>query len=172
LLVLDGHGSHFTAEFDRYCSNNSIVVLCMPPHSSHLLQAQTELLKRYLKRCSPSPPSPTDQALSRLVKGCEMAMHSVVLLASENKRLSTENARRKRKRAQRRMYVAKGGIFAASEALELINDREEEQAEAAEPPPTEARRRAPPRCSLCGSLEHKAPYGLASEACRYVALIN
>jgi hypothetical protein len=38
LLILDGHGSHSTAEFDRYCSENSIIALCMPPHSSHLLQ--------------------------------------------------------------------------------------------------------------------------------------
>jgi hypothetical protein len=38
LLILDGHGSHVTAEFNQYCSQNSIIVLCMPPHSSHLLQ--------------------------------------------------------------------------------------------------------------------------------------
>lgn len=38
LLILDGHGSHVTLEFDQYCLNHSIIVLCMPPHSSHLLQ--------------------------------------------------------------------------------------------------------------------------------------
>jgi hypothetical protein len=38
LLILDGHGSHATAEFDQYCFQHSIIVLCMPPHSSHLLQ--------------------------------------------------------------------------------------------------------------------------------------
>ena len=38
LLILDGHGSHVTPEFDQYCLNQSIIVLCMPPHSSHLLQ--------------------------------------------------------------------------------------------------------------------------------------
>ena len=38
LLIFDGHGSHVTPEFDQYCSQNSIIVLCMPPHSSHLLQ--------------------------------------------------------------------------------------------------------------------------------------
>lgn len=25
-------------EFDQYCLNHSIILLCMPPHSSHLLQ--------------------------------------------------------------------------------------------------------------------------------------
>ncbi|RJE17441.1 Pogo transposable element, partial [Aspergillus sclerotialis] len=38
LLVLDGHGSHLTPNFDRLCSQNDIIPICMPPHSSHLLQ--------------------------------------------------------------------------------------------------------------------------------------
>ena len=38
LLVLDGHNSHVSPEFDRYCLDHQIVVLCMPAHSSHLLQ--------------------------------------------------------------------------------------------------------------------------------------
>ena len=38
ILILDGHGSHLTAEFDRICTENNIIPICMPPHSSHLLQ--------------------------------------------------------------------------------------------------------------------------------------
>jgi hypothetical protein len=38
LLILDGHGSHSTPEFDHYCKEHAIITLCMPPHSSHLLQ--------------------------------------------------------------------------------------------------------------------------------------
>ncbi|KAI1509253.1 Transposase [Pyrenophora tritici-repentis] len=38
LLVLDGHSSHATPEFDQYCAKNKIINLCMPPHTSHLLQ--------------------------------------------------------------------------------------------------------------------------------------
>jgi DDE superfamily endonuclease/Tc5 transposase-like DNA-binding protein/Psq-like protein len=38
LLILDGHGSHLTPQFDRVCAENDIIPLCMPPHSSHLLQ--------------------------------------------------------------------------------------------------------------------------------------
>jgi hypothetical protein len=38
LLILDGHGSHSTPEFDEFCSDNQIITLCMPAHSSHLLQ--------------------------------------------------------------------------------------------------------------------------------------
>ncbi|KAJ6258128.1 hypothetical protein Dda_7043 [Drechslerella dactyloides] len=38
LLVLDGHESHHSAAFELYCQEYKIITLCMPPHSSHLLQ--------------------------------------------------------------------------------------------------------------------------------------
>jgi hypothetical protein len=38
LLILDGHGSHGTAEFEFFCKNHQIIPLYMPAHSSHLLQ--------------------------------------------------------------------------------------------------------------------------------------
>ena len=38
LLILDGHESHHSDEFEQYCKDNDIVTLCMPAHSSHLLQ--------------------------------------------------------------------------------------------------------------------------------------
>ena len=38
LLILDGHGSHLTPQFDQMCNQNNIVPICMPAHSSHLLQ--------------------------------------------------------------------------------------------------------------------------------------
>src|SRR2546421_274516 len=38
LLILDGHDSHISAEFDAFCQEQKIITLCMPAHSSHLLQ--------------------------------------------------------------------------------------------------------------------------------------
>lgn len=38
LLILDNHGSHTTPEFRAFCEDKAIVLLWMPPHSSHLLQ--------------------------------------------------------------------------------------------------------------------------------------
>ena len=38
LLILDGHESHHSDKFEEYCKEHNIVTLCMPPHSSHLLQ--------------------------------------------------------------------------------------------------------------------------------------
>lgn len=38
LLILDGHGSHVTYEFIEHCVHNSILLLCLPSHSTHLIQ--------------------------------------------------------------------------------------------------------------------------------------
>ena len=38
LLICDGHDSHITAQFVRHCIDNKIILLLLPPHSSHLLQ--------------------------------------------------------------------------------------------------------------------------------------
>jgi hypothetical protein len=38
LLVLDGHESHHSDKFEEYCKEHSIITLCMPAHSSHILQ--------------------------------------------------------------------------------------------------------------------------------------
>jgi hypothetical protein len=37
LLILDGHDSYHSEEFETYCQEHNIITLCMPPHSSHLL---------------------------------------------------------------------------------------------------------------------------------------
>jgi hypothetical protein len=38
LLILDGHGCHLTPKFDEICEKNDNIPICMPAHSSHLLQ--------------------------------------------------------------------------------------------------------------------------------------
>jgi DDE superfamily endonuclease len=38
LLILDGHDSHESLQFQDFCKENNIITLCMPPQSSHLLQ--------------------------------------------------------------------------------------------------------------------------------------
>jgi hypothetical protein len=38
ILILDGHGSHLTPDFIEYCRDNKIILLCLPPHTSHMLQ--------------------------------------------------------------------------------------------------------------------------------------
>jgi DDE superfamily endonuclease len=38
LLILDGHESHCTLEFIEYCVEKKIILLVLPPHTTHLLQ--------------------------------------------------------------------------------------------------------------------------------------
>jgi hypothetical protein len=38
MIVLDGHESHLSAEFQKFCKDHAIITLCLPPHSSHLTQ--------------------------------------------------------------------------------------------------------------------------------------
>ena len=38
LLIFDGHASHITTEAIRFCIEKKIVLLCLPPHSTHILQ--------------------------------------------------------------------------------------------------------------------------------------
>lgn len=38
LLILDGHESHHSTAFELFCKDHKIITLCMPSHSSHILQ--------------------------------------------------------------------------------------------------------------------------------------
>ena|SRR5436305_270584 len=38
LLICDGHDSHISAPFVRYCIDNNILIFLLLSHSSHLLQ--------------------------------------------------------------------------------------------------------------------------------------
>jgi hypothetical protein len=35
---MDGYGSHVTWDFFKYCIDNNIICLCLPPHSTYKLQ--------------------------------------------------------------------------------------------------------------------------------------
>src|SRR5450432_2211420 len=89
------------------------------PHNTTQLELQSKAIKDYIKRRTRSPPSPIDLALNQLVKGCEMAMNSAVLIVEENRQLRIENQRQKKKRAKRRSYIATGGVLIVQEGLDL-----------------------------------------------------
>ena len=38
MLIIDGHESHISDEFQDICDENKIIAICMPSHASHLLQ--------------------------------------------------------------------------------------------------------------------------------------
>jgi hypothetical protein len=37
ILILDGHESHESIEFQEYCKSHNIITICLFPHSSYLL---------------------------------------------------------------------------------------------------------------------------------------
>ena len=126
----------------------------------------------YLQRKRQREISPTDQAFQKIIKGCQMAMDNVILLQEENSRLRAENARQKRKRT-RRAFIQTGGTLTIGEGITHIeasqkapqkSQRSQEarrEVEGGEAGPLETtapktRKRARPKCSICGSIEHNA----------------
>jgi hypothetical protein len=50
LLVMDGHGSHITANVIAHCMKHAIDLLILPPHTSHMLQPLDVSVSAPLKR--------------------------------------------------------------------------------------------------------------------------
>jgi hypothetical protein len=83
------------------------------------LELQSKAIKDYLKHRTKSLPSPTELVLNQLVKGCEMAINSAILLAEENRQLQAINAKQVKKRAKQRTYIATSRTLTIQEGLEL-----------------------------------------------------
>jgi hypothetical protein len=101
-------------------------------------------------------PTPTNRALDQLVKGCQLAINSAVLLAEENRQLQGENKRQKKKRAKRRAFIATGGVLTIQEGLDrsqATNTVPESRVVTEE---ATVKTRAPRTCSMCKSLLHTA----------------
>src|SRR5450432_1350821 len=126
------------------------------PHNTAQLELQSKAIKDCIKYRTRSPLSPTDLALNQLVKGCEMAMNSAVLLAEENRQLRIENQRQKKKREKRRSYIATGGVLTVQEGLDLSQTANEGLQGWVATEEAIVRTRAPRTCSMCKSLSHTA----------------
>lgn len=114
------------------------------------------MLQQLLHRRSYSPPSPAKQALDQIIKGCQMAMHSAAMLASENERLFTANERQKRKRAKKRSYIATEQVLTVEEGIRRVNQRNIVANTVVQEVQLQANQRALRRCSKCNSFEHTA----------------
>jgi hypothetical protein len=267
LLVLDGHSSHLSPKFDDFCSQHKIIPICMPAHSSHLLQPldvscfsvlkrsygrlienqmrlginhiskvdflsvypqarseafrtsniqngfmatglvpydprrvlstlqvqlktptppgtshsmnsnsnwapetplniiglqkQSNTIKAMLKRRTHSPPTPTKQALDQLVKGCQLAMHSAVILARENQDLRAANEKQVKNSKKSKKQIPHQGSLTIKEGAQLLQAAQmadEAMEEVNLPEASDAlntRQRAPPRCTNCHLIGHK-----------------
>jgi hypothetical protein len=126
------------------------------PYNTAQLELQSKAIKDYIKRRTRSPPSPTDLVLNQLVKGCQIAINSTVLLAEENRQLRAENERQKKKRAKRRLYIATGGVLTVQEGLDLSQIANEGLQSGVATQEATVQMRAPRTCSLCRSQSHTA----------------
>jgi hypothetical protein len=206
LLILDGHSSHLTAEFDSFCKQHAIICLCMPPHTSHLLQPldvgifglkpldkERVLAKITFQLNTPTPPPSLEEGsissafqtpqttrqldhkicslqkslnkkrqlssspvshLQHLEKAAQMAMNMNLLLHQEIKSLRTQNERKVKKRARRNANIGTDTILSVQEGqdrFQQLDTRVEEQVEECISRP---RKRAPQRCSGCGTIGH------------------
>lgn len=50
LLILDGHNSHCTFRFCSYARDHKIIIVCLPPHTTHVLQPCDVLVFSPLQR--------------------------------------------------------------------------------------------------------------------------
>jgi hypothetical protein len=126
------------------------------PHNIAQLELQTKTIKEYLQRRTKRPPTPTNHALNQLVKGCQIAMNSAVLLAEENRQLRAENQRQKKKRAQKRTFIARGGVLTLQDRLDQSQPANIEPESGVASQEATVRTRAPRTCSICGSKSHTA----------------
>jgi hypothetical protein len=39
IFIVNGHGSHCTMEFYKYCVETKIILYCLPSHTTHYLQS-------------------------------------------------------------------------------------------------------------------------------------
>jgi hypothetical protein len=86
------------------------------------LQKQADTIKTILKRRTHSPPTPTKQALDQLVKGCQLAMHSAVILAQENQELWVANEKQAKNSKRSKKQIPHQGSLTIEEGAQLLQD--------------------------------------------------
>lgn len=129
------------------------------PHTVAGLQHQARLIQEQRRSRKELSGSPSDEAFTKLLKGCEMALHGGAILLAENTALKAANERVKRQRKQKRSSVQKGGVLSIGEGRSQLsqvvpplprgNAAVNEDVQIASV-------RAPRRCSKCGSTTHTA----------------
>jgi hypothetical protein len=85
-----------------------------------------------------------------------MAMQSAALLAAENRELRAANEKQKRKRERRRTYIGQKDALTVEEEINRVRDTNEEERGGVEVSEEQPRKRAAPRCSVCGTTGHTA----------------
>ena len=96
-----------------------------PPSSELPLKTPSNVLKlNRLQKQRQKETSPTDRAVQKIIRGCQIAIHNAALLRKENSRLRNENGRRKRKQAIHRKFIQTGGSITVEEGITYTKARQ------------------------------------------------
>jgi len=126
------------------------------PYTVAQLAQKYTTIKGLLKRRSKSPSSPTKQALKRVVKGCQMAMHNAAFLASKIKDLQAMSTCQKRKQETPHSYIASEGVLTAKKEQDWVRRAWVTDKAVLSKVAAQASGCAPSRCSMCSLLKHNA----------------
>ena len=133
------------------------------PYNCKQLEKQASIIKQLLRQHIYSPPSPSKVALNQLIKGCEIAMNSAVLLAKDNQDLCAvyEKQLQKGIRSKKQIAIKEGLSILFRRGQDLLqseNQADEVASTAPAEPAPEAEKHsiyAPPWCSDCHIIGHR-----------------
>ena len=122
------------------------------------------MMRDLIDQRSKSPPSPLKLVVDQILKGYEIALHNTALVVKENADLRVANEKKRQKRTRSTRQIAHEGGLSIEEGLQLAQqpiqpvEADEVVSYKQGDLPTQQdqlRRRAPPRCSGCGTIGHK-----------------
>jgi hypothetical protein len=85
-----------------------------------------------------------------------MAMQSAALLAAKNRELRAVNEKQKRKRKRCRTYIGQEDALIIKKGINRVRRTNKEERGGIEVSKEQPRKRAAPRCSICGTIGHTA----------------
>jgi hypothetical protein len=130
------------------------------------IKKQSQLVLKENRKRRRSSASSAEKPFQQLLKGFENVVHEKALLTAEVAALRAENQHQKQKRARQKRYIRQEGSTTIQDGQEsvrrrLVEERLTDNAENIDPvllteQPRSVRKKAPSKCSRCGSFEHNA----------------
>ncbi|KFY29511.1 hypothetical protein V491_00001 [Pseudogymnoascus sp. VKM F-3775] len=153
ILVLDGHESHESAEFQEYCKAHNIITLGLPAHSSHLTQpldmgcfsvlkrAYGRQIETYVKAhinhitkveffiaFKATPRNPTDALLqTTLVKSriaCHQGSSPIPIFQTVAALAKNSNEALSKRRRAKKSCIRQGGAFTVKDAYDVLAQKD------------------------------------------------
>ncbi|EED11600.1 conserved hypothetical protein [Talaromyces stipitatus ATCC 10500] len=166
MLILDGHGSHLTAEFDRTCTENNIIppldVGCfavLKRHYGQLVEQRTRLGFNHIDKIDFLTAFPKARTMAYKAQTVRNSFIATGLKELHNLRAAHEKEKQKRRRSKQQISHEQG--ITREEAQALVQGQiEVSQAVTTAPAEPELPVSHPPvrrqfRCSGCGVAGHK-----------------